>query len=108
MSRCVMYSRDGLLLIREPGRLMSSRFPRRERKENPVHFYDYSLLFIIIFLLYLGLVMIYSASFLYCAVKLQIQWKQCLFYAETGDDRSDRIFHYAGDLKTGFIICWQR
>lgn len=56
MSRCVMYSRDGLLLIREPGRLMSSRVPQEGKKRKPRHFYDYSLLFIIIFLTVFGLV----------------------------------------------------
>ena len=54
MSRCVMYSRDGLLLIREPGRLMSSRLPRRERKENPVIFMITVFFSSLFSLLYLG------------------------------------------------------
>ena len=49
-----MYSRDGLLLIREPGRLMSSRLPRRERKENPVIFMITVFFSSLFSLLYLG------------------------------------------------------
>ena len=52
--RGVMYSRDGLLLIREPGRLMSSRLPRRERKENPVIFMITVFFSSLFSLLYLG------------------------------------------------------
>ncbi|MDE6924066.1 MAG: putative lipid II flippase FtsW [Acetatifactor sp.] len=42
--------------------MASERAARRKRKEQTEYFFDYSLLFIVLFLLGFGLVMIYSAS----------------------------------------------
>ncbi len=41
---------------------MAQAKTRRKRKEQSEYFFDYSLLFIVLFLLGFGLVMIYSAS----------------------------------------------
>ena len=41
---------------------MASRSAARRKKEQSEYFFDYSLLFIVLFLLGFGLVMIYSAS----------------------------------------------
>ena len=42
--------------------MATERAARRKRKEQSEYFFDYSLLFIVLFLLGFGLVMIYSAS----------------------------------------------
>ena len=42
--------------------MATERAMRRKRKEQTEYFFDYSLLFIVLFLLGFGLVMIYSAS----------------------------------------------
>lgn len=42
--------------------MMAQAKTRRKRKEQSEYFFDYSLLFIVLFLLGFGLVMIYSAS----------------------------------------------
>lgn len=44
------------------GQAYEQPVPQEGKKRKPRHFYDYSLLFIIIFLTVFGLVMIYSAS----------------------------------------------
>ena len=42
--------------------MATHRTSKRKRKEQSEYFFDYSLLFIVLFLLGFGLVMIYSAS----------------------------------------------
>ena len=44
-----------------------SKMAGRQRKNKPLRYYDYSLLFLIIFLLCFGLVMLYSSSSYLCA-----------------------------------------
>ena len=39
----------------------------KKRKENPISYFDYNLLFLVVFLVCFGLVMLYSSSSYICA-----------------------------------------
>ena len=71
------------------------------KKRKPRHFYDYSLLFIIIFLTVFGLVMIYSASSYTAQLSSKYNGNSAYFMQRQAMIAANRIFHYAGDLKTG-------
>ena len=48
-----------------------ARRQEKEKKQKPIRYFDYSLLFLIIFLLCFGLVMLYSASSYYGSTRFR-------------------------------------
>ena len=61
--------------------------PGKIKKKKPHRFYDYSLLFTIIFLTVFGLIMIYSAS----SYKAQLDYGNPIFYASSGGHRGCQL-----------------